>query len=440
MEKRVQKQSNSIGLLSLLLLFCIQSALAQSPTAKIDTGDTSWVMISAALVLLMTPGVGLFYGGMVRKKNVVSILIQSFVIIAVISLQWVLFGYTLSFGPDMGGIIGGLKWLGLSGVGVDPNPDYAATIPHIVFMLFQAMFAIITPALIIGAFTDRIKFSTLLVFVILWSTLVYDPVAHWMWGNGGFLKNMGALDFAGGIVVHITAGVSALAAAIVIGKRKGFGEGGMVPHNVPMMITGGAILWFGWFGFNAGSALGANGIAANAFLVTNTAAAAACVVWMLISWVHMGRPNAVGIVTGAVVGLATITPAAGYVGVLDSIVIGALASVLSYTAMYLKNKYTKIDDSLDVFACHGLGGTLGALAVGIFASKSINPAGANGLLYGNANLLFIQFEAIAVTWVYSFAVTYLLFKVLDATMGLRVSPEEELVGLDLSQHGEAAYA
>ena len=425
--------------LAALLLLCALCAFAQETKPGIDTGDTSWVMMSAALVLLMTPGVGLFYGGMVRKKNVVSILIQSFVIIAVISLQWVFYGYTLSFGPDMGGLIGGLKFLGLSGVGIDPNTEYAATIPHIVFMLFQMMFAIITPALIIGAFTDRIKFSTMLVFVLLWSTLVYDPVAHWMWGAGGFLKNMGALDFAGGIVVHITAGVSALAAAIVIGKRKGYGEGNMVPHNVPMMILGGAILWFGWFGFNAGSALGANGIAANAFLVTNTAGAAAAISWMLISWAHMGRPNAVGIVTGAVVGLATITPAAGYVGVMDSVVIGALASVVSYTAMYLKNKYTKIDDSLDVFACHGLGGTFGALAIGIFASKAVNSAGADGLLHGNANLLGIQLAAVALTWVYSFVVTYLLFKVLDATMGLRVTTEEELVGLDLSQHGETAY-
>jgi Amt family ammonium transporter len=425
--------------LTALLILCSVCVFSQETSSKIDTGDTSWVMISAALVLFMTPGVGLFYGGMVRKKNVVSILIQSFVIIAVISLQWVFYGYTLSFGQDMGGIIGGLNFLGLSGVGVDPNTDYAATIPHLVYMLFQMMFAIITPALIIGAFTDRIKFSTMLVFIILWSTLVYDPVAHWMWGAGGFLKNMGALDFAGGIVVHITAGVSALAAAIVIGKRKGYGEGNMVPHNVPMMILGGAILWFGWFGFNAGSALGANGIAANAFIVTNTAGAAAAVAWMLISWVHMGRPNAVGIVTGAVVGLATITPAAGYVGVMESVVIGALASVVSYSAMYLKNKYTKIDDSLDVFACHGLGGTFGALAIGIFASKAVNSAGANGLLYGSADLFFIQLGAVAVTWVYSFAVTYLLFKMLDATMGLRVSSEEEQVGLDLSQHGEAAY-
>lgn len=437
--KKFSPLSGKILAVTVWLLLCASCALAEDSKPKIDTGDTSWVLVSAALVLLMTPAVGLFYGGMVRKKNVVSILIQSFIIIALISLQWVLFGYTLSFGPDLGGIIGGLKYLGLSGVGVDPDIDYAATIPHIVFMLFQGMFAIITPALIIGAFTDRIKFSTLLVFTLLWSTIVYDPVAHWMWGAGGFLKDMGALDFAGGIVVHITAGISALAAAIVIGKRKGFGEGNMVPHNVPMMILGGSILWFGWFGFNAGSALGANGVAANAFLVTNTAAAAAAVAWMMLSWAHMGRPNAVGIVTGAVVGLATITPASGYVGVLESIVIGAAASVLSYTAMYLKNKYTRIDDSLDVFACHGLGGTLGALSLGLFASKAVNSAGANGLLYGNANLLYVQLIAVAVTWIYSFAVTYLLFKVLDATMGLRVSGEEEQVGLDLSQHGEAAY-
>ncbi len=423
-----------------VLSFCITDAFAQDAKPKIDTGDTAWVLVSAALVLFMTPGVGLFYGGLVRKKNAVSILIQSFILIALICLQWVFFGYSLSFGPDMGGLIGGLQWAGLSGVGTDPSPVYGPTIPHIVFMLFQAMFAIITPALIIGAITDRMKFSTLLVFCLLWSTIVYDPVAHWVWGAGGWMKDMGVLDFAGGLVVHATAGVSALAAAIILGRRKGFGEGNMAPHNVPMVILGGAVLWFGWFGFNAGSALGANGLAANAFLVTIVAASAAAVAWMLISWLHMGKPNAVGIVTGAVVGLATITPASGYVGVMESVFIGAVSSMISYSAMYLKTKYTKIDDSLDVFACHGLGGSFGAIMIGVFASKAINPLGADGLLYGNAGLLGAQALAVAFIWVYSFIATVILLKVLEATMGLRVSEKEEMVGLDISQHGESAYS
>jgi Amt family ammonium transporter len=407
---------------------------------EMNAGDTAWVLISAALVMLMTPGVGLFYGGMVRRKNVIAMLIQSMIIVALVGVQWVLFGYSLAFGPDMGGLLGGLQWAGLAGVGGAPNADYAATIPHSVFMIFQAMFAIITPALILGAFADRIKFSTLLVFVLLWATLVYDPVAHWVWGIGGWVRNMGALDFAGGTVVHITAGISALAAALVIGKRREFGEGNMTPHNVPMIILGGALLWFGWFGFNAGSALAANGLAANAFIVTNTAAAAAALTWMLIGWLHVGKPNAVGIVTGAVAGLVAITPASGFVGPVESMLIGAGASVFCYFVMYIKNKYTKIDDSLDVFACHGVGGTWGAIATGIFASKLVNSAGANGLLFGNAGQLVAQLAAVCVIGVYSFAMTLILFKVLDKTMGLRVTESEEIEGLDISQHGEKAYS
>ncbi len=406
----------------------------------ISAGDTAWVLASAALVLFMTPGLALFYGGMVRKKNVVAIVIQCFAIMALVSVQWALFGYSLAFGPDVGGLIGDLSWTGLAGVGQAPNADYAATIPHIAFMMFQAMFAIITPALILGAFADRIRFSTLLVFVLLWTTLVYDPVAHWVWGIGGWIRGMGALDFAGGTVVHITAGVSALAAALMIGKRKDYGDGNMKPHNVPMIVLGAGILWFGWFGFNAGSALGANGLAANAFMVTNTAAAAAGLAWMIASWLHMGKPNAAGIVTGAVVGLVAITPASGFVGVLESIAIGAVASLISYAAMYLKNKHTKVDDSLDVFACHGLGGMFGALATGVFASKLVNPAGADGLLAGNIGLLGTQLAAVVVVAAYSFTATLVLFKVLDAVMGLRVSNEEEIVGLDIASHGEEAYA
>ncbi len=439
METRKKEAKAGILAILALMIFFTTSAFAQDLPPKIDTGDTAWVLASAALVLLMTPGLALFYAGMVRKKNAVAMTIQCFAIICLISVQWVLFGYSLAFGPDMGGLIGGLEWMGLKGVGAAPNADYAATIPHMVYMLFQAMFAIITPALILGSFADRIKFSTLLVFVLLWSTIVYDPVAHWVWGAGGWIRNMGALDFAGGTVVHITAGVSALAAALVIGKRKDFGHN-MKPHNVPMIILGGGLLWFGWFGFNAGSALGANGLAASAFLATNTAAAAAGLAWTLISWIHMGKPNAVGIVTGAVVGLVAVTPASGYVGPVEAIIIGALASLVSYTAMYLKNKHTKIDDSLDVFACHGLGGTFGALATGLFASKAINAAGANGLFFGNPSLLGTQFVAVAATGIYSFVVTLALFKLLDMTMGLRVSVEEETVGLDIASHGEEAYA
>jgi Amt family ammonium transporter len=407
---------------------------------ELNAGDTAWVLICAALVMLMTPGVGLFYGGMVRRKNVIAMLIQSFIIVALVGVQWVLFGYSIAFGPDVGGLIGGLQWAGLAGVGGAPNADYAGTIPHSVFMIFQAMFAIITPALILGAFADRIKFSTLLVFVLLWATIVYDPVAHWVWGIGGWVRNMGALDFAGGTVVHITAGISALAAAIVIGKRKGFGGSNMTPHNVPMIILGGALLWFGWFGFNAGSALAANELAANAFIVTNTAAAAAALSWMIIGWLHVGKPNAVGIVTGAVAGLVAITPASGFVGPVEAIAIGIGASMFCYLVMYLKNKYTKIDDSLDVFACHGVGGIWGALATGIFASKMVNSAGANGLLLGNASLLIAQLTAVCVIGTYSFVMTLILFKVLDKTMGLRVTDSEEIEGLDIAQHGEKAYA
>jgi Amt family ammonium transporter len=444
MEKNAMIINTWTKLLVLLafLLLAGYSAQAQDETSlpEINTGDTAWVLMSSALVLLMTPGLALFYAGMVRKKNAVAMTIQCFTIIALVSVQWVLYGYSLAFGPDMGGLIGGLDWIGLKGVTGAPNPDYAGTIPHTVFMLFQAMFAIITPALILGAFADRIKFSTLLVFTLLWTTIVYDPVCHWVWGVGGWIRNTGALDFAGGTVVHITAGISALAAAMMIGPRRGFGNGSMKPHNVPMIILGGGILWFGWFGFNAGSALGANELAANAFLVTNTAAAAAALSWMMISWVHMGKPNAAGIVTGGVVGLVAITPASGFVGPMESIAIGALASMVSYTAMFLKNKYTKIDDSLDVFACHGLGGTFGALATGLFASKAINGAGADGLFYGNAGLIWTQMQAVAVTMIYSFVATIILFKLLDMTMGLRVSEGEEIVGLDIASHGEEAYA
>jgi Amt family ammonium transporter len=418
----------------LILMLAMPAFAAES---KLDTGDTAWVLASAALVMLMVPAVGLFYGGMVRKKNALSTIMFSFVILALISVQWVLFGYTLSFGPDIGGIIGGLDWLGLNGVGQAPNTDYAATIPALAFMIFQAMFAIITVALITGAFVERIKFSAFMVFALLWATLVYDPIAHWVWGTGGWLRNMGALDFAGGTVVHVSSGVSALAIALVIGARKGFGKHPMEPHNIPMSVIGAVLLWFGWFGFNGGSAVASNGLAASAFVATNTAAGAAALMWTLLSWYNK-RPSVLGTATGAVVGLVAITPASGFVTPLAAIVIGAVAAVFSYYAMLFRMK-RNVDESLDVWACHGIGGTWGAIATGIFATTAVNAAG-SGLIDGNAGQVVTQITAVAVTWIYAFVVTFILAKVIDATIGLRVRDEEEAVGLDISQHAEKAYA
>jgi Amt family ammonium transporter len=404
---------------------------ASAQGGQINAADNAWVMISAALVLLMIPGVGFFYGGMVRKKNAISTIILSFAIMGIISLQWILFGYSLAFGKDVGGIIGGLDYLGLNGVGMEAKEGL--TIPGLTFMIFQAMFAVITVSLITGSYVERIKFSSFLVFSLAWATLVYDPIAHWVWG-GGWLAQMGALDFAGGLVVHISAGVSALAVAIVIGARKGFGADPMEPHNIPTTVMGAALLWFGWFGFNAGSALAANGLAANAFVTTNTAAAAAATTWMLLSWRHRA-PSALGIVTGAVAGLAAVTPASGYVTPLAAIPIGIGAGIIVYYAILFVRGGKKVDDSLDVLACHGIGSTWGVLATGIFAS-----IGAAGLLYGNPGQLAVQLIAVAATWIYSFAITYGLARIIDAFMGLRVRDEEESVGLDLSQHGEGAYA
>ena len=410
------------------------------PAPKIDTGDTAWVLMSSALVLLMTaPGLALFYGGMVRQKNALGTLMHSFIILALISVQWVLWGYSLAFGPDKGGIIGGLEWAGLRGVGAEPNPAYAATIPHQAFMLFQMMFAVITPALITGAFAERKKFSTFIVFVLAWATLVYDPLAHWVWGDGGWLHKLGALDFAGGTVVHISSGVSALAAVLVIGKRKGYGQQPMPPHNLPLTVMGASLLWFGWFGFNAGSALGANGLAAHAFTTTNTAAAAAALGWMLTEWSSRGKPTVLGAASGAVAGLVAVTPAAGFVTPMAALVIGGLAGVLCYTACNLKTKLG-YDDSLDVVGVHGVGGTWGALATGIFATKAVNDAGANGLLYGEPGQLWKQIVAVGATIVLGFVMTVVILKVLDAVMGLRISEDDEMAGLDLSQHSETAYA
>jgi len=405
---------------------------------KIDTGDTTWMLVSTALVMLMTPGLALFYGGMVRQKNVLGTIMQSFVALGVVTVQWVLIGYSLSFGPDIKGVIGSLQWAGLHGVGLDPNPDYAATIPHQAFMMFQMMFAIITPALISGAFAERFKFSTYLVFVLLWSTLVYAPLAHWVWGVGGWLRSLGALDFAGGLVVHISSGVSALAAAIIIGKRKGHGHEHMPPHNLTMTLLGATLLWFGWFGFNGGSALASGALATSAFLMTHIAAAAATLSWLVIEWKHRGKPTLLGAASGAVAGLVAITPASGFVGPLAALAIGVGAGAICYFGVNIKN-FFGYDDSLDAVGVHGVGGTFGALATGLFASKAINAAGADGVFFGNPSLFYIQLLSVAVAIVYAFSITWVILKVLDRTMGLRVQQEEEVQGLDLSQHGESGY-
>jgi Amt family ammonium transporter len=387
---------------------------------------------------MMTPALAFFYGGMVRKKNILSTLNLSFIVIGLISVQWVLYGYSLAFGADRGGLIGGLEFAGLSGVGATPNPDYAPTIPHLAFAAFQMMFAIITPALITGAFVERVRFKAFLVFSLLWATLVYDPVAHWVWGIDGMLRRLGALDFAGGTVVHILAGFSALAFALVIGARKGFGQRSFEPHNIPYSVLGAGLLWVGWFGFNGGSALAANGLAVNALVTTNTAAAAAGLVWMFLSWLD-NKPSVLGIITGAVVGLVAITPAAGFVTPMAALVIGAVAAPISYYTVRFRQQ-RNLDESLDVWACHGMGGTWGALATGLFATKAINEAGANGLLYGNPTQFLIQLGAVVVTVAFAFSATYAIARLLRAVIGLRVSENEEEVGLDISEHGERAYA
>ncbi|MCU0665618.1 MAG: ammonium transporter [Candidatus Omnitrophica bacterium] len=403
-----------------------------------NAGDTAWVLISSALVLLMTPGLAFFYGGMVRKKNMLSVLMQCFIIMCVLSLQWVLYGYSLSFHPGSG-FWGGFAWAGLKGVGLEPYADYAGTIPHQAFMIFQAMFAIITPALIIGAFAERMKFSAFIVFTLLWATFVYDPLCHWVWGVGGWLRNLGALDFAGGTVVHINAGIAALVTAIVIGRRKNLDSNVPVPHNLPFVVLGAGLLWFGWFGFNAGSALGANGLAVNAFVVTNTAAAAAGLSWALIEWIRNGKPTMFGLASGAVAGLVAITPAAGFVSVMPAIVIGLLVSVFCFIAVSLVKPRFGYDDSLDAFGVHCVGGIWGALATGLFASKMVNPAGADGFFFGNPKLLLVQLGAVLATIVYTIIVTFVIYKVVDLFFGVRVSDKEEAIGLDLTQHRERAY-
>jgi Amt family ammonium transporter len=406
---------------------------------SVSSGDTAWLLISSALVMLMTPGLALFYGGMVRRKNILSTMMMSFALLGLIGLLWVLYGYSLGFAPDRMGVIGGLDFVGLRGVGQEPSSVYATTVPHLAYMTFQAMFAVITVALITGAVVERMKFSALMVFAVLWFSVVYCPVAHWVWGSGGWLARLGALDFAGGTVVHISAGMSAMALALCLGSRRGFlKREPMEPSNIPIVVLGAGLLWFGWFGFNAGSALTSSGLAASAFVATNISAAAAALTWMLLSWVYR-RPTALGTATGAVVGLVAITPAAGFVPPIAGIPIGMVAAIICYYAMLFRAKRLGVDESLDVWACHGMGGVWGALATGIFASVAVNGAGADGLVFGNALQLAKQLLAVVSVGAFAFGATWGLAKLVDAVMGLRVSATEEMVGLDISQHGERAY-
>jgi Amt family ammonium transporter len=419
--------------------------------AKIDTGDTAWVLMSIALVMLMTPGLALFYGGLVRRKNVLSTIMQSIFILALVSVTWVLFGFTLAFAKDavsfdlpfsipgfgqhVSGLIGGLDFVGLHGVGKDPL-SYAPTIPGSAYMAFQMMFAVITPALITGAFAERKKFKAFVIFSLLWTLLVYSPIAHWVWGDGGWLRNMGVLDYAGGTVVHISSGVAALVAALVLGPRVRRESERFEPHDVRLAVIGAGLLWFGWFGFNGGSALGANGAAANAIVVTNTAAGMAALTWVTVSWLHKGSPSVVGAISGAVAGLVAITPASGFVDASAAIVIGMAAGATCYGAILLRERM-KVDDALDVWAVHGVGGTLGAILTGVFAVAAVG--GASGLIDGNAGQVGKQFVAVVATWVYSGIVTFIILKLVDRFVGLRVEEDEEAAGLDSSQHGEVAW-
>ena len=416
-----------------------QEAPPMPVTPRVDSGDTAWVLASSALVLAMImPGLALFYGGLVRSKNALGTIMQSVVILCLVSLIWVLFGYSLVFGPDRGGVIGGLAWAGLSGVGGEPHPRYGPTIPHVAFLVFQLMFAAFTPALITGAFAERMRFSALVLFAVLWSIFIYCPLAHWVWG-GGWLRRLGALDFAGGAVVHISSGAAALACALALGRRRGYGTEYMAPHNLPLTLLGTGFLWFGWFGFNGGSALGANAVAGGAIVATHTAAATSALTWMFVEWLHRGKPTVLGVISGAVGGMAAITPGAGFVGPLWAIPIGFAAGSLSYVAIVWKGRIG-YDDTLDVVGIHGIGGTVGILAVGLCASRLINPAGGDGLFFGNAGQLGIQAVTACAAAVFSFVGTSVILKLVNGLIGLRITSEEEAVGLDLSQHNERAYS
>ena len=406
----------------------------------IDTGDTAWMLMWTALVMLMTPGLALFYGGLVRQKNVLSTTMHSFFLLALVTVLWVTVGYSLAFAPSVGGfgLVGGLDFAFLRGVGAAPDPNYAPTIPAMLFMAFQMMFAVITPALISGAFAERKRSASFVLFAALWSIFVYAPLAHWVWGVGGWMREMGALDFAGGTVVHISSGVAALVAALVLGRRIRSESERFEPHNVTLTILGAGLLWFGWFGFNGGSALGANGLAVNAVVVTTVAAAMACLTWVGASWLHKGHASVIGAASGAVAGLVAITPASGYVDTSAALAIGLVAGAICYSAILLRERL-KVDDALDVWAVHGVGGTWGAIATGIFASTAVNAAGRDGLLRGNPNQVLIQLVAVGATWAFSAAATFVILKAIDVLLGLRVRREDEVMGLDLSQHGEVAY-
>ncbi|MCW9130708.1 ammonium transporter [Bacillus paramycoides] len=402
-----------------------------------NTEDTVFIFVSTVMVMLMTPGLALFYGGMVRSKNVLSTTMHSYSAMAIVSIQWVVIGYSLSFGPDWHGLIGTLDWFGLNGVTYAPNPDYSSTIPHNLFMMFQLMFAILTPALISGAFAERMRFSAFLIFILLWTTIVYNPVAHWVWGVGGWLKELGALDFAGGNVVHITSGVAGLVLAIFLGKRKNIS--GTSPHHLPFTMLGAGLLWFGWFGFNVGSALSLNDVALTAFINTNIAAAASALTWMLSEWFFQSKPTAMGAACGVISGLVAITPACGFVTPFSALLIGAIGGILCFSAVFfLKNKFG-YDDTLDAFGCHGIGGTWGGIATGLFATTSVNSDGANGLFYGNAALLFKQLIAIGATYAFTIIMTYAIIKAINFFLPVRVDEHEEQMGLDISMHGEKAY-
>ncbi len=419
------------------LLFSLP-ALAEEAAPVVDTGDTAWMLTSTALVLLMTaPGLALFYGGLVRQNNILSTMMHSFFTLCLISVVWVLWGYTLAFGTDAGGVIGGLDFLGFKGVGQEPNAP-TSTIPHLVFAMYQATFAVITVGLISGAYAERMKFSAYILFSILWATLVYFPLAHWVWG-GGWLMQLGALDFAGGTVVHISSGVSALAAALVLGRRLLYPQQVFPPHNLPFTVIGASLLWFGWFGFNAGSALASGGLAGQAFATTNTATAAAALAWTFVEWFHRRKPTALGAASGAVAGLVAITLAAGFVTVPASLAIGAGGGILCYLGVNVLKARLGYDDALDVFGVHGIGGTWGALATGLFATKAVNPAGADGLFYGNAGQLVKQLVGVGAGWGLAIAGTLVCLGIVRLVTGLRVTKEEEMSGLDISQHGESAY-
>ncbi len=404
----------------------------------INGADTAFILAAAGLVLLMTPGLALFYAGMVRGKNALGTIMQSLILIALISLEWVYIGYSLAFGPDWHGFIGNLSWAGLRGVSNAPSTTYATTIPHSVFMIYQCMFAVITPALIAGAFAERVRFGAFVLFSLLWAVLVYNPVCHWVWGSGGWLAQLGVVDFAGGLVVHATCGVAALASVLVIGPRKGFGHSNFLPHNLPMTMLGTGLLWFGWFGFNGGSALAANEVAATAFVATHLAGMAGMAMWTLMEWLRLGKPTTLGAASGAIAGLATVTPAAGFVGPNAAIAIGLAAGVVCYLAVNMKSRF-RFDDSLDVVGIHGVGGITGTLLLGVFASKAVNPAGPDGLLAGSGALLVSQALGVAVVCGYAFAVSWVILKAVDALIGLRITVEAEHQGLDYTEHSETAY-